>query len=65
MPQPGRDHGPRIAEIRRRLAERPGLALAGAYMGGVGVADSFGSGLRAARDLAADERLAALEVSVD
>jgi oxygen-dependent protoporphyrinogen oxidase len=51
VPQPGRDHGRRIAALRSRLAERPGLALAGAYMGGVSVADSFSSGLRAARDV--------------
>jgi len=64
VPQPGRDHGQRIAEIRRRLAERPGLVLAGAYTGGVSVAESFAAGQRAARDLAADERLSALDVSV-
>ncbi len=34
VPQPARDHGRRIDALRRRLAERPGLALAGAYMGG-------------------------------
>jgi oxygen-dependent protoporphyrinogen oxidase len=57
VPQPGRDHGRRIAELRRRIAERPGLALAGAYMGGVSVSESFASGQRAAQELAADERL--------
>jgi protoporphyrinogen/coproporphyrinogen III oxidase len=59
VPQPGRDHGRRIAELRRRLATRPGLVLAGAYLDGVSVADCFASGQRAARDLVADERLAA------
>ena len=42
----------------------PGLALAGAYLDGVSLSESFASGQRAARDLAADERLAALDVSV-
>lgn len=54
VPQPARDHGRRIEALRRRLAERPGLALAGAYMGGVSVSESFVSGLRAAGELAGD-----------
>jgi oxygen-dependent protoporphyrinogen oxidase len=62
VPQPGREHVRRIAALRGRLAARPGLALAGAYLDGVSVAESFASGLRAARDLARDERLDAREV---
>jgi len=64
VPQPGRDHAQRIAALRGRLAARPGLALAGAYLGGVSVAESFASGVRAAREIAADERLGAADVSV-
>lgn len=52
IPQPGRDHLRRLAEVQARLAALPGLALAGSYVDGVGVADSFASGLRAARSLA-------------
>jgi oxygen-dependent protoporphyrinogen oxidase len=55
VPQPGRDHAGRITWLRARLAERPGLALAGAYLDGVSVPDSFLSGVRAARDLLAEE----------
>ena len=54
VPQPGREHGRRIEALRRRLAERPGLALAGAYMGGVSVSESFSSGLRAAGDVGSE-----------
>jgi oxygen-dependent protoporphyrinogen oxidase len=64
VPQPGRDHLPRIAQLRERLAARPGLALAGAYLDGVGVPDAFASGLRAARELARDERLGSLDLSL-
>jgi oxygen-dependent protoporphyrinogen oxidase len=51
IPQPGRDHPRRMSELRARLCASPGLALAGSYVEGVSVADSFASGLRAARDL--------------
>ena len=51
IPQPGRDHVARIARIRKQLAELPGLALAGAYLGGISVSDSCESGLNAARDV--------------
>ncbi len=64
VPQPGRDHGGRIAALRARLAARPGLALAGAYLGGVSVAESFLSGVRAAGELAADARLGAIDLAV-
>jgi oxygen-dependent protoporphyrinogen oxidase len=51
IPQPQRNHMAQMARIRSRLAELPGLALAGAYLGGISVSDSLASGLRAARDL--------------
>jgi oxygen-dependent protoporphyrinogen oxidase len=51
IPQPRRNHVAQIARVRSRLAELPGLSLAGAYLGGISVSDSFESGLRAARDL--------------
>jgi oxygen-dependent protoporphyrinogen oxidase len=60
VPQPGRDHARRITALRARLAARPGLALAGAYLGGVSVAESYVSGVRAARELA----VPALDVAV-
>jgi oxygen-dependent protoporphyrinogen oxidase len=52
IPQPGRDHPRRMSELRARLCASPGLTLAGSYVEGVSVADSFASGLRAAWDLA-------------
>jgi oxygen-dependent protoporphyrinogen oxidase len=52
IPQPRRDHCQRVAEIRRRVRAWPGLALAGAYLDGVGVSDSLASGLGAAREFA-------------
>ena len=52
VPQPGRDHVQRVAELRRRAAALGGLALAGAHLDGVGVPDAYASGLRAAADLA-------------
>ncbi len=48
IPQPDRDHADRIAWIQGRLDDCPGLALAGAYVAGVSVADSLASGLSAA-----------------
>lgn len=51
IPQPGRDHPARIRELRTCLRDVNGLALAGSYLAGVGVADSFASGLAAARQL--------------
>jgi oxygen-dependent protoporphyrinogen oxidase len=51
IPQPRRNHVARMARVRSRLAELPGLALAGAYLDGIGVSESLESGLRAARDL--------------
>ena len=51
IPQPRRDHVARIARIRKRLAEFPGIALAGSYLGGISVSDSLESGLLAARDV--------------
>jgi oxygen-dependent protoporphyrinogen oxidase len=50
VPQPGRDHPARIDFVQQRLAEQaPGLALAGAYVAGVSVADALASGVAAAR----------------
>jgi oxygen-dependent protoporphyrinogen oxidase len=46
VPQPGRDHRRLVEDIRGRLG--PGLALAGAYLDGVAVADALASGARAA-----------------
>ena len=51
IPQPRRDHVARIARIRKQLVEFPGIALAGSYLGGIGVSDSLESGLLAARDV--------------
>ena len=46
IPQPDGDHPRRMAGIRQQLAELPGLELAGAYRGGVAVADALASGVR-------------------
>jgi oxygen-dependent protoporphyrinogen oxidase len=51
IPQPKRDHVARIARVRKQLVELPGLALAGAYLGGISVSDALESGLIAARDV--------------
>jgi oxygen-dependent protoporphyrinogen oxidase len=51
VPQPGSDHVRRIAALRARLAPLGGLALAGAHLEGVAVADALASGLRAGREL--------------
>jgi len=64
VPQPGRDHRARIAALRARMAQRPGLALAGSYLDGVGVSETWASGLRAAHDLVQDTRLGAVEVAL-
>jgi len=55
IPQPRRDHVARIARVRKRLAEFPNIALAGAYLGGISVSDAFESGLIAARDVTPPE----------
>jgi oxygen-dependent protoporphyrinogen oxidase len=49
IPQPGRDHVSRIAAVREGLGKLPGIAIAGSYVNGVGVADSLASGIVAAR----------------
>jgi oxygen-dependent protoporphyrinogen oxidase len=49
--QPDRDHVRRVARIRAHLADQPGLALAGSYLAGVSVPDTFASGLAAARQI--------------
>ncbi len=51
VPQPDREHPRRMREVRERLGGAPGLALAGAYLDGVSVADSLASGVRAASEL--------------
>jgi protoporphyrinogen/coproporphyrinogen III oxidase len=57
VPQPGVDHGARIAALRARFAQGEKLVLAGAWLDGVAVSDAFASGLaggaRAAKALAA------------
>jgi len=54
IPQPDREHVRRIAGIRATLSGLPGIALAGAYLDGVSVADALASGIRAARELGGD-----------
>jgi len=50
VPQPGRDHLARVDFVQSRLtAAAPGVALAGAYVAGVSVADALASGIAAAR----------------
>jgi oxygen-dependent protoporphyrinogen oxidase len=51
IPQPDAAHPQRLVALHRQAAELPGLALAGAYLGGVAVADALASGLDAARRL--------------
>jgi oxygen-dependent protoporphyrinogen oxidase len=53
--QPDRDHLRRVARIRAHLAGQPGFALAGSYLAGVSVPDTFASGLAAARQILAAE----------
>jgi oxygen-dependent protoporphyrinogen oxidase len=52
MPQYTVGHSARLNRIARRMAEQPGLALAGASYRGVGIPDCIASGWRAADDLA-------------
>jgi oxygen-dependent protoporphyrinogen oxidase len=51
VPQPGRDHVARITRVRKRAAQLGRLALAGAWLDGVGVPDALASGLPAATAL--------------
>jgi len=51
IPQPDGEHPRRMAGIRQQLSQLPGLELAGAYVGGVSVADSLASGIAAAQRL--------------
>lgn len=60
--QPARDHPRRIGRICANLSSEPGLALAGSFMAGVGVPDTFASGIRAARALAPAEAVSGQEV---
>lgn len=52
MPQYVLGHPERVARIEERLAEHPGLALAGAAYRGVGIPDCIASGERAAESVA-------------
>jgi oxygen-dependent protoporphyrinogen oxidase len=52
VPQPGPHHVRLVRDLRARLAQQPGLALAGAYLEGVSVADTLASGVRAAAETA-------------
>lgn len=52
VPQPGPHHARMVRDLRARLASQPGLALAGAYLEGVSVADTLASGVRAASEIA-------------
>ena len=47
-------HRAKIARIQNLLAENPGLALAGNYLGGIGVPDCIRSGSEAAAKVLAD-----------
>jgi len=50
IPQPGPDHRARVDFAQARLADpSPAVALAGAYVAGVSVADALASGIAAAR----------------
>jgi oxygen-dependent protoporphyrinogen oxidase len=48
VPQPGRNHGRMVADLRARLARFPRLALAGAHLDGVAFGEALASGARAA-----------------
>jgi protoporphyrinogen oxidase len=52
IPQPGRAHVRRVAEVMRRVHALRGLTLAGSYVAGVSVADTLASGTVAAGRLA-------------
>ena len=49
VPQPGVDHPRLVAVLRDRIARRPRLALAGAYLDGVAFGEALASGVRAAQ----------------
>ncbi len=53
VPQPGPQHPQRVADVRARLAEFPGLLLAGASFDGVSIADALASGVAAAEAILA------------
>lgn len=48
VPQPGPDHVARLRWVHERLSETPGIAVAGSWVAGVGVADTLASGVAAA-----------------
>ena len=51
FPQYEVGHLERVARIRAVVARQPGLAVAGASYGGVGIPACIGQGRRAARDV--------------
>lgn len=51
MPQYAPGHLDRVTEIENLLAELPGMALAGNYLGGIGVPDCVRSGAETAKSL--------------
>ena len=60
--QPDHDHVRCVARIHAHLAGQPGLALAGSYLAGVSVPDTFASGLAAARQILAAEGESSWEI---
>lgn len=58
MAQYGLGHGGHIARIRQRVAEMPGLALAGNAYAGIGVPDCIRSGSEAAAKILKDLQIA-------
>jgi oxygen-dependent protoporphyrinogen oxidase len=50
--QPGRDHEELVVGVRRETARVRGLALAGAWLDGVSIADTLSSGVQAAAAIA-------------
>jgi protoporphyrinogen oxidase len=60
--QPDREHVRRVQRIHAYLDDQPGLALAGSYLAGVSVPDTFASGVAAARQLLQAEGKANWEI---
>lgn len=59
FPQYAPGHGPRMRAVERLLGQRPGLALAGATLGGIGLPACITSGERAAEVVSASVTAAA------
>jgi oxygen-dependent protoporphyrinogen oxidase len=60
--QPDREHVRRVKRIRAYVDDQSGLALAGSYLAGVSVPDTFASGVAAARQLLDSEGKANWEI---